>query len=161
MHAPRLLRSVLPMLALALVATACGGGGGNGGDNPPADTVANRPPADSTPSDSTPSDSTPPTAGQTITIRVVTTESGASGVFEPATVTAKRGDVLHFVGDGGAAHNVSIVNSAGAPVIPGGQYLTTDGQALDVPVTLAPGTYTFQCDPHLATGMKGTLTVTG
>ncbi len=29
-----------------------------------------------------------------------------------------------------------------------------------VTVTLQPGTYTFQCDPHAAQGMKGTFTVT-
>jgi plastocyanin len=28
-------------------------------------------------------------------------------------------------------------------------------------VTLVPGTYTFQCDPHAASGMRGTFTVTG
>jgi plastocyanin len=29
-----------------------------------------------------------------------------------------------------------------------------------VTVTLKPGTYTYQCDPHAANGMKGTFTVT-
>jgi plastocyanin len=29
-----------------------------------------------------------------------------------------------------------------------------------VTVTLEPGTYTYQCDPHEAQGMKGTFTVT-
>jgi len=29
-----------------------------------------------------------------------------------------------------------------------------------VTVTLEPGTYTYQCDPHAANGMKGTFTVT-
>ncbi len=29
-----------------------------------------------------------------------------------------------------------------------------------VMVTLKPGTYTYQCDPHAASGMKGTFTVT-
>ena len=29
-----------------------------------------------------------------------------------------------------------------------------------VTVTLEPGTYTYQCDPHAATGMKGTFEVT-
>jgi plastocyanin len=30
----------------------------------------------------------------------------------------------------------------------------------NVTVTLKPGTYTYQCDPHAASGMKGTFTVT-
>ena len=29
-----------------------------------------------------------------------------------------------------------------------------------ITVTLKPGTYTYQCDPHAANGMKGTFTVT-
>jgi plastocyanin len=29
-----------------------------------------------------------------------------------------------------------------------------------VTVTLKPGTYTYQCDPHAANGMRGTFTVT-
>jgi plastocyanin len=43
-----------------------------------------------------------------------------------------------------------------------------DEEVTDVPfvgeksveVTLEPGTYTYQCDPHAAQGMKGTFTVT-
>jgi plastocyanin len=43
-----------------------------------------------------------------------------------------------------------------------------DEEVTDVPfvgkktvtVTLQKGTYTYQCDPHAASGMKGTFTVT-
>ncbi len=87
----------------------------------------------------------------------------ASGVFEPAQVTAKKGDILRFVNDGGAAHNANFAGApenAGKSGLPGATpYATAAGQSVDVPVTMEAGTYTFQCDPHAAMGMKGQLTV--
>lgn len=143
-------------LAALLLLSACGGGG-----DAPKD-------AASEPSGSDAPAPPPPTAaaasGDTITIRMVTTQAGAAGQFEPAEVTAKPGDVLHFVSDGGAPHNLSFPpteNPGASGLPPAGTYLTSAGQAIDVPVTFAPGSYTFQCDPHMATGMKGKLTVAG
>jgi plastocyanin len=141
------------VLALALLA-ACGGGG----DAPKSDEPAGGP--------ATPPAAPPAAAaatGDTITVRMVTTQAGAAGQFEPAEVSAKPGDVIHFVADGGAAHNVSFpaAENAGAAGLPGpSTYLVAADQTVDVPVTFAPGTYTFVCDPHTATGMKGKLTVT-
>lgn len=149
------IRHSLAGLSLALLA-ACGGGG----DDAPKQSSASEPAA------ATPA--APPAAaaatGDTITIRMVTTQQGAAGQFEPAQVSAKPGDVLHFVADGGAAHNVTFPaaenpGATGLPTTPG-TYMVANGQALDIPVTFAPGTYTFVCDPHIATGMKGTVTVT-
>jgi plastocyanin len=144
------------VLALSLLA-ACGGGGDAGKTaEPPAGGGAATTPA------------APPAAaaatGDTITVRMVTTQAGAAGQFEPAEVSARPGDVLHFVADGGAAHNVSFppAENAGMAGLPGpSTYLVAADQTVDVPVTFAPGTYTFVCDPHLPTGMKGKLTVTG
>ncbi|HEU4452380.1 MAG TPA: plastocyanin/azurin family copper-binding protein [Longimicrobium sp.] len=143
------------VLALSLLA-ACGGGG----DAPKS---ADEPPAAPAPAPAPPAAAAAAT-GDTITIRMVTTQAGAAGQFEPTEVSAKPGDVLHFVADGGAAHNVSFppAENAGMAGLPGpSTYLVTADQAVDVPVTFAPGTYTFVCDPHTATGMKGKLTVTG
>ena len=146
------IRPSLTVVALLLL-SACGGGGDAPKDaaSEPSGSAAPAPPAAAAAS------------GDTITIRMVTTQAGAAGQFEPAEVTAKPGDVLHFVSDGGAPHNLSFppADNAGASGLPTpSTYLTSDGQAVDVPVTFAPGTYTFQCDPHMATGMKGKLTVT-
>lgn len=142
------------VLALSLLA-ACGGGGDAGKTAEPPAGGAETAPA-------------PPQAaaatGDTITVRMVTTQAGAAGQFEPAEVSAKPGDVIHFVADGGAAHNVSFpaAENAGMAGLPAAStYLVAADQTVDVPVTFAPGTYTFVCDPHTATGMKGTLTVTG
>ncbi|HLL47700.1 MAG TPA: plastocyanin/azurin family copper-binding protein, partial [Longimicrobiaceae bacterium] len=92
----------------------------------------------------------------------LTTQNGASGQFEPAQVTAKPGDVLHFVPDGGAAHNVSwpaADNPGKTGLPPASPYVTAPEQAVDQVVSMGPGTYNFQCDPHAPMGMKGTLTV--
>ena len=108
-------------------------------------------------------DGAPAGQGQVIEIQMKTTNNGASGVYEPAQITAKKGDILRFVNDGGAAHNANFAGdpaNAGKSGLPGPTpYATAAGQSVDVPVTMEPGTYSFQCDPHAAMGMKGQLTV--
>jgi plastocyanin len=37
--------------------------------------------------------------------------------------------------------------------------LTAAGQTYDLKIELPPGTYTFQCDPHIEMAMVGTLVV--
>ena len=69
--------------------------------------------------------------------------------------TVKAGTYTLEVEDKSAMHNFHLIG-------PG-----VDQEVTDVPfvgeksvtVTLEPGTYTFQCDPHAAQGMKGTFTV--
>ena len=59
-------------------------------------------------------------------------------------------------------HNVSFpsAENAGASGLPApSPYLQLPGQTHDVVVDLPAGDYTFQCDPHGALGMLGTLTV--
>src|SRR5262249_49213851 len=155
----------------ALLAVAACSSGNSGGSSKAADTTATAaappvaPPAaaPATAPAETSATATPDPGGQVITIQMKTTQNGASGVFDPATVTAKKGDVLHFVADGAAAHNVSwpAADNAGATGLPAAPtaYISTAGQAIDQKVTWGPGTYHFQCDIHAATGMKGTLTV--
>jgi plastocyanin len=97
--------------------------------------------------------------GATIEVRTVTDEKGSR--FEPATIRAKPGDVLHFVLVSGV-HNVSFPadsNPAGATLPAPTDMLQLPGQTVDLPVTLAAGKYRFQCDPHAALGMVGTLEV--
>lgn len=151
----------LAALSFAMLA-ACGGGdsgsSGSAASSAPSDAPGAAP---SAAAPAAPAGGAAAT-GDTITIRMVTTQNGAAGQFEPAQVTARPGDVLHFVSDGAAAHNVSwpAAENAGATGLPApAQYLTAPGQAVDEVVTMAAGTYHFQCDPHSAMGMKGTLTV--
>ncbi|HEV2736805.1 MAG TPA: plastocyanin/azurin family copper-binding protein [Longimicrobiaceae bacterium] len=152
------VRPALAALSLLLLA-ACGGGGDSGSAGSASSEPSGSAPA--APAPAAPS-GTAAATGDTITIRMVTTQNGASGQFEPAQVTARPGDVLHFVPDGGAAHNVSwpaADNPGKTGLPPASPYVTAAGQAVDQVVSMEPGTYNFQCDPHAPMGMKGTLTV--
>jgi plastocyanin len=151
------------VVGLAALA-ACGGGEEQGAEpavegTPIAETPA---PAPTTGGEQTAG--TPAAAGNVIEVRMVTTQGGASGEFQPAQITAKKGDIIRYVmADGQAAHNVNfqVQDNAGKAGLPGpSQYLTQPGQSVDVPVTMDAGTYPFHCDPHAAMGMTGQLTVT-
>jgi plastocyanin len=149
----RILRT-LPLLAL-LALGACGDKGGNGGDTPPADS-----PAVVTPPPAAGGDQ--PAAGNVVEVRAVTTQNGASGVFEPANITVKPGDVIRWISDGAAAHNVNFAadkNPGKTGLPPAGPYLTAPNATYEWTVNVAPGTYNYQCDPHVTTGMLGTVTV--
>lgn len=152
----------LSLLGVAALLAACGGGdnGGQTADNSGAAAPAAEAPAAEAPA-------TPPAApaaqGNVVEVRMVTTQNGASGTFEPANVTVKKGDTVRFIAaDNLAAHNVSFppAENAGKSNLPGpSPYITTAGATYDVPVNMDAGTYNFQCDPHAAMGMKGVLTV--
>lgn len=97
--------------------------------------------------------------GTVIEVKMVTDDKG--NYFEPANITARPGDVLRFTLVSGV-HNVSFpaATNAGASALPEmSPYLQLPGQTHDVAVSLAAGEYAFQCDPHAALGMVGTLTV--
>lgn len=97
--------------------------------------------------------------GTVIEIDMITDEKG--NYFEPSEITAKRGDVLRFSLVSGV-HNVSFPAdqaSSGAGLPQAGAYLQLPGQTYDVTVAMEPGEYGFQCDPHAALGMIGTLEV--
>ena len=101
-------------------------------------------------------------SGQLHTVRMVTTQNGASGRFEPAELTVKKGNTVRFVTDGAAPHNVNfqMQDNEGKPGLPGpSPYLSAAGQTYDFTVGMDPGTYRYQCDPHAATGMVAQLTV--
>lgn len=99
--------------------------------------------------------------GTVIEVKMVT--DGEGNYFEPAEITAQRGDVLRFVLVSGV-HNVSFPadrNPGKAGLPEAGPYLQLPGQTYDYTVGLNAGEYEFVCDPHAALGMIGTLTVEG
>lgn len=101
----------------------------------------------------------PEATGTVIEVKMITDDKG--NYFEPANITAKQGDVLRFTLVSGV-HNVSFpaASNAGAGALPeASPYLQLPGQTHDLAVTVAAGEYAFQCDPHAALGMVGTLTV--
>jgi plastocyanin len=97
--------------------------------------------------------------GRVIEVKLITDEQGNR--FEPNVVNAREHDVLHFVMVTGV-HNVDFLASknpgvAGLPAP--SELLQTPGQTKEYVVGLKPGSYYFQCDPHAALGMTGTLNV--
>lgn len=87
--------------------------------------------------------------------------SGRGELFEPADLTVGRGDVVRFKLVSGV-HNASFPadKNPGAVTLPAPTpYLQAPGQTHDLVIDLPPGEYHYQCDPHIALGMVGTITV--
>lgn len=111
-----------------------------------------------TPAGSATSDVQPNPGGQIVEVQMVM-PNGANPAFVPAHINAKPGDVIRFV-NAENVHNVHFVKGpAGATLPPASPYLTQANQTYDLKVELPAGTYDFQCDPHVAMGMVGQLTV--
>lgn len=100
-----------------------------------------------------------PATGRVIEIQAITDERGNR--FEPADVEARPGDVVRVTLVSGV-HNLSFPpdrNPGVAGLPEPSPMLQLPGQTHDIPIALEPGEYTFQCDPHAALGMIGTLDV--
>jgi plastocyanin len=164
----------LALLTSAAVLGACGGG-----ENKATDTTKAPPAAAATP---TPAPgAAAPTAGAvakvaptgaTVDIKMVGDDKGYR--FEPATVTIKPGDAVRFTMVSGGPHNVAF-DPATVPAESKNQLDANMDQKiseLSSPMMMnpnetytisfggvKPGTYPFHCTPHLAMGMKGTITV--
>jgi plastocyanin len=95
-------------------------------------------------------------------IIVVEMVSDANGnFFSPNEIEAEKGDVLRFTVKIGV-HNVHFLpdsNTVKTGLPPMSDMLQLPGQTYDVPVNFPEGKYYFQCDPHVALGMKGHLKV--
>lgn len=97
--------------------------------------------------------------GRVIEVKMITDDKG--NYFEPAAIHAETGDILRFTVVSGV-HNVNFLpdsNVAKQGLPPASELLQLPGQTLDIPVTLAEGSYFFQCDPHALLGMIGRLHV--
>ena len=114
-----------------------------------------------------------PITGTTKTVHMVGDAKGYR--FEPANITVKQGDGIKFVVVSGGPHNVAF-DPATIPADVKSQLdanMGTDkmgelssnmkmnaGDAVTVSFAkIKPGQYPFHCVPHLALGMKGTITV--
>jgi plastocyanin len=73
-----------------------------------------------------------------------------------AVKTLKHGQYAITVKDKSTAHNFHILGPGVNKVVTTVPFQGTK----KVTVTLKKGTYTFQCDPHVSAGMKGTFKVT-
>jgi plastocyanin len=163
----------LPILGLLALAAACGGGDKT--DDTAATTTTDGAAASGTPTVTTVAPATPaaPTAGAPVTpdaggqvheVKMVTTQGGASGEFQPKTLTVKKGDVIRWtMADGSAVHNVSFSQGQGNPAgfapPPDSPMYTQVGQSYELKVDWNPGTYNYVCVPHTMMGMTGSVTV--
>jgi plastocyanin len=135
--------------AIISTAVACGADqAAPARDTAPASASANAGPA------------TPAPGGKYIEVDMIT--DGEGSYYKPSEVHANRGDVIRFKLKIGV-HNThfpadSNAGKSGMPSGPG-EFLQLPGQTYDVAVGMEPGSYFFQCDPHVALGMKGRLIV--
>ena len=163
----------LALLASVVIVGACGGGGEAKKNDTTAVTPAPSTPAPATPAPAAGGVAKVPATGQTVTIKMIGDDKGYR--FDPANVTIKTGDAVKFVMVSGGPHNVSFdpatitdpaskaqldanmdskLSELSSPNMmnPNEEYVISFGG-------VKPGKYDFHCTPHLAMGMKGTITV--
>lgn len=160
----------LPILGLLAFAAACGGGDQNqqaaGNTETAAPAQSGTPTVEIAPTAQAAQGApvTPDAGGQVHTVQMVTTQGGASGEFQPKTISVKKGDVVRWVmADAQAAHNVSFSQAQGNPAgftpPPDSPIYAQQGQTFELKVDWNPGTYNYVCVPHAMTGMVGSVSV--
>ena len=168
----------MAVLASAVVLGACGGE-----KQPVADTTAATGAATTTTTTTTPEAGAPaagaagavaaaPATGTTHEVKMIGDAKGYR--FEPADFTIKQGDAVKFIMVSGGPHNVAFLNltdpttkaqlNANMP----GQHMAEDSSPLLMNpnetytisfAKIPAGKYDYDCTPHAAMGMKGTITV--
>ena len=157
------------MTGAAIMLGACGGG----------DKAAMTDTAAAAPAAAPAAEPAAPVAGAMAPITGTTHEvkmyGDATGYrFDPAELTIKAGDGIKFVFVNGGPHNVAFDPAtvpaevkaqldANMPEKIGelsGKMLLAEGESYTISFGgIAPGTYDFNCTPHLAMNMKGKVTV--
>ena len=164
------------ILAGTAVLGACGGEKTPATDS--AAVVATTPAATTTPATTpaaTPAASASAAAPATGATHEVKMTGDASGYkFEPANLTVKQGDAVKFIMVSGGPHNVAFLNVTDAAAKAqldanmSGQkmgemsspMLMQPNEGYTVSFAKVPaGKYDYQCTPHAAMNMKGTITV--
>jgi plastocyanin len=163
----------LLVVSSAVVLGACGGGGEKKADSAaPATPAATDTAAKAAATPAAPAGAAAAITGQTIEVKMVGDEKGYR--FEPADIKLKAGDGIKFIMITGGPHNIAfdpatipadvkpqlsanMPNQQGelsSPLLmnPNDSYIISFAN-------VKPGQYPFHCTPHLAMGMKGTITV--
>jgi plastocyanin len=160
---PRNLLALATLATLATLLAACGGKGDQAsapaGDAQPAAAPEAAPPPAATGSGPVALGEQEEGNGKVIEIKLITDDKGNR--FEPNVINAKEHDVLRFTLVTGV-HNVDFLaaKNPGVQGLPApSEMLQLPGQTKEFVVGLKPGSYYFQCDPHAALGMTGTLNV--
>jgi len=159
------------VVSSAIVLGACSGGGEKAADSAAAPAVTDTAaPAMTTPT--TTAGAMAPITGTTHEVKMVGDDKGYR--FEPADIKVKAGDGIKFIMVSGGPHNVAF-DPATIPADVKGQLsanMPNQQGELSSPLFSNPnesytmsfanvkaGQYPYHCTPHLAMGMKGTITV--
>jgi plastocyanin len=162
----------LALLASVAIVGACGGGGEAKKNDSTAAAPAPSTPAPATPAPAAGAVAKVQATGATHEVKMIGDDKGYR--FEPADITIKSGDAVKFIMVSGGPHNVSF-DPATVPADSKAQLDANMDQKmseLSSPMLMnpnetytisfggvKPGKYDFHCTPHLAMGMKGSITV--
>jgi plastocyanin len=170
----------IALLASAAVLGACGGEKAPATDTAAANAAATTSSAATTTSTATTTTTAgaagavamAPATGATHEVKMIGDATGYK--FEPANLTIKQGDAVKFIMVSGGPHNVAFPNVTDAAAkaqlnanMPG-QHMGEDSspmlmqpnEAYTISFAKVPaGTYDYNCTPHAAMNMKGTITV--
>jgi plastocyanin len=158
------------VVSSAIVLGACSGGGDAKTDSAATAAPDTTAPAVTTPA--APTGAAAPITGTTHEVKMVGDDKGFR--FEPADITIKAGDGIKFTMVSGGPHNVAF-DPATVPADVKPQLMANmpnQMSELSSPMfmnpnetytisfaNVKPGQYPYHCTPHLAMGMKGTITV--
>jgi plastocyanin len=159
------------IVSSAFVLGACGGGEKTA-DTSAAVTPAPDSAATAAPAPTTGTGTMAAITGTTHTVKMVGDDKGYR--FDPADITVKAGDGIKFIMVSGGPHNVAF-DPATIPADVKPQLMANMPNQLaelsspmfmnpneEYTISFAnvkPGQYPYHCTPHLAMGMKGTITV--
>jgi plastocyanin len=158
----------LMLVAAGVVLGACGGG-----ENKAADTGTAAAPAPAGATTAAMAATGAPSAPVTGTVHEVKMIGDDKGYrYEPADITIKAGDAIKWVMTSGGPHNVTFQNVPADVRTQLSANMPNQMSDLSSPMLLnanetyqvsfagvKPGKYDYICTPHMATGMKGSVTV--
>ena len=151
----RYLSTTPIVAAAALLLAACGGK-----EKPATEGQQAAPPPPAGATSAFGENLTPDAGSKVIEVALLTDDQG-NNKFEPNQIEAHQGDVIRYTLKSGV-HNVHFLpdsNTIKTGLPEASALLQLPGQTIDLKVTLAPGKYYFQCDPHAALGMRAHLEV--
>lgn len=165
------LRTLTSLFATMLM-VACGGDKKSTTDSAQTATTPTPANATTTPAPN-PGEASAPITGQTVEVKMLQDDKG-NYHFDPADLTINSGDGVKFIMVSGGPHNVAFdpsqipaeaktqlsanmpqqVSELSSPMMmnPNETYTISFGK-------MPAGKYEYHCTPHLAMGMKGTITV--
>jgi len=160
------------VVSSAIVLGACSGGGEKTKDTAAPAVTADTPTTAAATTPAAPAGAMAPITGTTHEVKMVGDDKGYR--FEPADIKVKAGDGIKFTMVSGGPHNVAfdpatipadvkpqlsanMPNQQGELSSP--MFMNPNESYTISFANVKPGQYPYHCTPHLAMGMKGTITV--